>query len=89
MANSNWNILGHIEIQEQNLPRRTLHTTNGVPFPPFKRLEIATYPEDTGFYLFHICSDGQVADTHHETLKDAFHQAEYEFGVKEIDWIMR
>src|SRR5215813_1508906 len=67
---------------------RTQHATVGpsgiVSFPPFIRLEIAS--GDDGFYLNHICADGQVADTHHSTLDEALHQAEWECGVHKEDW---
>jgi hypothetical protein len=89
MANSNWSTLGSIELRDQSPQNKTLHTSNGAPFPPFTKLEIATYLGDPGFYLLHICSDGQIADTYHESLEDAFHQAEYEFGVKQTDWTVQ
>jgi|ERR1041385_1982387 hypothetical protein len=71
-------------------PGRTVHRksdSKGVrPFPPFKSLEIAHYPNAKGFYLFHICADGQGTDTWHESLEDALHQAEFEFAVKPDEW---
>jgi hypothetical protein len=60
---------------------------NSKDFSPFVSLEIAQYPEDSGFYLLHICSDGAVADTHHESMEEAIHQAEFEFGVQSNEWI--
>ncbi len=68
-------------------PGRTRHTMNGTDFPPFVSLEIAQFPNDSGFYLLHICATGEVADTWHETLEDAMHQAEFEFGVQEDEWV--
>jgi hypothetical protein len=88
MAGSNWTILATAELQEHHSLSRTVHTTNGVPFPPFTKLEIGKYSGDKGFYLLHLCSDGQVADTWHESLDDAFHQAEYEFGIHKSEWII-
>jgi hypothetical protein len=35
----------------------------------------------------HICENGQGTDTWHMSLDDAFHQAEFEFGVKAEEWI--
>jgi hypothetical protein len=55
-------------------------------FPPFVRLEIAQYPTDSGYYLLHICEDGLTADTHHGTLEEAMHQAEWESGVQQNEW---
>jgi hypothetical protein len=55
-------------------------------FPQFARLEIATYGSDSGFFLFHLCADGSGTDTWHQTLDDAFHQAEFEFKVSRDEW---
>ena len=75
--------------QHQN-PGRTKHLlsdSNGVSsFPPFVELVIACYPGDSGYYLMHHCADGTAADTHHETIEQALHQAEWEFGVKPEEW---
>ena len=68
-------------------PGRTLHRVNSKDFSPFVSLEIAQSPGDSGFYLLHICSDGAVADTHHESMEEAMHQAEFEFGVHSNEWI--
>jgi hypothetical protein len=71
-------------------PGRTRHSIADAKgqrdFPPFVRLEIAQYQGDQGFYLLHISEDGSIADTHHETLAEAFHQAEWEFEVKADEW---
>jgi hypothetical protein len=82
-------VVGSVELQKQHRPSRTCHTINGVLCPPFTRLEITKHGEEAGFYLLHICSDGQETDTWHESLDDAFHQAEFEFGVKRHEWDMR
>ncbi len=55
-------------------------------FPAFVRLEIAAYPGDDGYYLLHISEDGSMADTHHATIDEALHQAEWEFEVKPQEW---
>jgi hypothetical protein len=60
---------------------------NGKDFPPFVSLEIVQYPNDSGFYLLHFCASGDVADTHHETVQEAMHQAEFEFGVQSDEWV--
>jgi len=68
-------------------PGRTRHSTNGREFPPFVSLEIARDPGDSGFYLLHICGNGATADTHHESIEAAMHQAEFEFGVQSNEWV--
>jgi hypothetical protein len=72
-------------------PGRTKHTMNDAkgrrPFPSFTSLEIAHYHGSVGYYLFHICADGQMADTWHTSLDDALYQAEWEFGVRPDEWV--
>jgi hypothetical protein len=80
-----------VVLAEHHLrPGRTKHTlcdTQGSrEFPPFVSLVIAQYPGDSGYYLLHLCEDGHGTDTWHETIDDAFHQAEYEFEVKPEEW---
>jgi hypothetical protein len=55
-------------------------------FPPFTSLVITQYPGDSGYYLMHICENGQVADTWYLTLDEALHQAEYEFRIRAEEW---
>ncbi|HEY9127152.1 MAG TPA: hypothetical protein VIM62_08490 [Acidobacteriaceae bacterium] len=69
--------------------KHTLVDSHGLrSFPPFVSLEITRWsePDDDGFYLMHICADGSAADTWHESLEDAFHQAEFELGVHPDEW---
>ncbi|MGA2350708.1 MAG: hypothetical protein ABSF70_09775 [Terracidiphilus sp.] len=72
------------------LPGRTKHylcdTHGKQEFAPFTSLVIAQYPGDAGYYLLHICENGQSTDTWHLILDDALHQAEYEFGVRPEEW---
>jgi hypothetical protein len=56
-------------------------------FPPYASLVIAQHPDDQGFFLLNICVNGQITDTWHATLEDALHQAQYEFDVKQEEWI--
>jgi hypothetical protein len=56
-------------------------------FPPFVALEIVQADGDSAFYLMYIPESGMGADTFHLTLEDAKHQAEWEFGVKEDEWL--
>jgi hypothetical protein len=71
-------------------PGRTLHTVHDKdgsrPFPPFTSLEIAHYEGSNEYYLLHICSDGQVADTWHQSIADATYQAECELGIQSHEW---
>lgn len=74
-------------------PGRTKHTlvdANGArPFPPFTSLVITRclLPDDSGYYLEHLCADGLGTDTWHQTLEEAMHQAEWEFGVQPSEWV--
>jgi hypothetical protein len=71
-------------------PGKTRHTISDAKgrreFPPFVSLEIAQYPGQQSCYLLHICEDGSMADTWHETVEEALHQAEWELGVQESEW---
>ena len=80
-----------VQLGLQHLrPGRTKHSiSNGATirdFSPFVALEIATFPGDSGYYLLHISENGEVADTWHETVEAAMHQAEFEFEVREEEW---
>jgi hypothetical protein len=83
--------LKKVVLTERHLSlSRTKHTLSDSQgrqkFPPFVSLAITHCPEDSGFFLMHICENGQVADTWHLTLEDAFQQAEFEFEVKPDEW---
>ncbi len=70
-----------------SLTKHTIRDKNGErSFPAFVTLEISSYPGEGSCYLFHICGDEQVADTWHQTLDEAFDQAEWEFGVRQDEW---
>jgi hypothetical protein len=70
-----------------SLSKHTISDGEGTrDFPPFVKLVIAAYPGEKSCYLFHVCADGQVADTWHETVEDALYQAEWEFGVTRDEW---
>ena len=91
---SNKTAIRKVTLGEQHIrPGRTKHTlidANGArPFPPFTSLVITRclLPDDNGFYLEHLCADGLGTDTWHQTLEDALHQAEWEFGVHPTEWI--
>jgi hypothetical protein len=72
-------------------PGRTAHSivdrSGTRPFPPFVSLAITNYYGGIGFYQTHLCADGSTADTWHESLDDALHQAEWELGVAPAEWI--
>jgi hypothetical protein len=67
---------------------RDFRPVNGRTFPPFEDLQVVMYPGDNGIYLLRLCSNGQVADTWHESFEDAFHQAEFEFGISKDRWAL-
>lgn len=89
MATSNWKVIGRVELQSHHWPSKTRHTINGEMCRELTRLEIGTYNEDAGVYLLHLGPDDRGTDTWHENLDDAFHQAEFEFGVRRDEWHMQ
>jgi hypothetical protein len=81
-----------VTLGDQHLhPGRTRHTIADKQgkreFPPFVALKITHCPGESGYFLMHICEDGQVADTWHQSLDDAMYQAEWELGVQPQEWI--
>jgi hypothetical protein len=88
---SEFHSLFRVELGPHHLrPGRTKHrlkdSTGLHEFPPFKALEICTTPPPAGFYLLYEPETGPGTDTWHETLEDAFDQAEWEFGVRQDEW---
>lgn len=79
--------LGAIHTPTGNTKHWLVDSAGKRPFPHFVSLTIAQYPGDTGFYLLYKCDDGQGTDTWHQSLEDAQHQAEFEFGVRLDEWI--
>ncbi|NLK66670.1 MAG: hypothetical protein GX282_04260 [Campylobacteraceae bacterium] len=66
---------------------KTLHFCGNDILPKPFALSIVQYDADDGFYLFYLNKfEEEQTDTYHETLEDAFSQAEFEFGVKKEDW---
>jgi hypothetical protein len=89
---SEFRSLLRVELGSHHLrPGRTNHRisdSSGIrDFPPFKALEICSYPGDSGFYLMYEPETGQGTDTHHETLEDALSQAQWEFNILPAEWI--
>lgn len=83
--------LFRVELAAHHLrPGRAEHRlkdASGVhDFPPFRTLEICSSSSDGGFYLMYEPESGLGTDTWHETLNDAFGQAEWEFGVSRNEW---
>jgi hypothetical protein len=56
-------------------------------FAPFKALEICSTAPTDGFYLMYEPEHGPGTDEWPQTLEDAFHQAEWEFGVERGEWV--
>lgn len=89
---SDFRSLYRVELASHHLrPGRTKHTLKDASglreFPPFRALEICSTSPAGGFYLMYEPETGQGTDTWHQTLEDAFHQAEWEFGVAREEWM--
>jgi len=49
---------------------------------------ITIEPDPSGFFLIRYLRNGDFAgDTWHQTLEEAKHQAEFEFGTSDADWV--
>ncbi|HLP41412.1 MAG TPA: hypothetical protein VK465_07895 [Fibrobacteria bacterium] len=82
-------IIKRIKLKPFNAPTgNTRHFLGQTELAPPSELVIVQYPEDPGFYLLYLDTDGEeLTDTYHETLEKALDQAEWEFGVKPADWV--
>jgi hypothetical protein len=70
--------------------RATISSIRWLPaaFPPAVVLEIVQYEGDSSFFLLSISADGSCSsDTWHQSIDDAKHQAEYQYGVQKDEWI--
>jgi len=82
-------VLFHVKLTDGLVATgKAIHRHGESVLPTPQSLEIAKYPDVSGYYLFYL--DGnfeQLTDTFHDDLKSAFAQAEWEFGVKESEWV--
>ena len=78
--------LGPHHLRPGRAKHRLKDATGLREFPPFKALEICTTSPPGSFYLLYEPETGPGTDTLHESLEDAFHQAEWEFGVGRDEW---
>jgi hypothetical protein len=66
---------------------RTQHFRDGTTLPSPHRLRITSFEGDPGFYLLYLDEAGrELTDTYHDTLEQAFEQAQWEFGVLPTEW---
>jgi hypothetical protein len=67
----------------------TTHNTRYGLIENFSRLQIGRFGDGIGYYLFYFIEDldAEVSDTFHDTLEQAFGQAELEFNIKAHEWI--
>ncbi len=66
----------------------TRHVVMGSPINnEIAELRIMHYPDDPGYYLLYFDILGkELTDTFHDSLTQAFEQAEFEFNVKADEW---
>jgi hypothetical protein len=79
--------LGAHHNSHSNTIHHIVDQSAALSFPPSVALEIVQHEGDAHFYLIYIPHSGPSADTFHLTLDDAKHQAEWEFGVEEDEWV--
>ncbi len=85
-------VLKRVRLGPQHHASLTKHTISDSKgerdFPPFTELVITADPDEASCFLFHVCADGQVADTWHQSQEEALHQSEWEFGVRREEWLV-
>lgn len=70
------------------MPKTIHYSGSALLSKPFA-LSIVKYSDNEGYYLLYLDKFGEEqTDTYHETLEDAFGQAEFEFGVKKDEWLI-
>jgi hypothetical protein len=86
---SEMKLLFQVSLRAEHKPTgRTRHYRGHGELPAPKSLSIGQFDNDPGFYLFYLDRDGrEQTDTYHETLEDAFQQAQREFGIERSDWV--
>ena len=66
----------------------TRHYRGNVRLGKPARLQIASFENVDGFYLYYLDEHGQEqSDTYHDSINDAMEQARSEFGVTPGEWI--
>jgi len=66
---------------------RTHHYQGNAVLPPPAELKIAKYADSEGYYLLYCDADrNELTDAFHDTIEEAFAQAEWEFNVKPFEW---
>lgn len=82
-------ILYHVILnKDRHVMENAKHYSNGDLLPRPTALSIAEYIGGSGgFYLFYLDETGkEQTDTFHDTLEQAFNQAEFEFNIKKNEW---
>ena len=86
-----WSLLRVDLTDRHHSPGKTKHQLKDSAglrdFPPFVALEIVQAEGESAFYLMYIPASGHGTDTFHLSLDDAKHQAEWEFGVAQDEWV--
>lgn len=83
-----YSLLRRVRLDPSHQPTgRTRHYLGEEELPPPVELRIVQYPGDSGYYLFYCDDSGtELTDTYHDSLEEAFDQAEWEFQVRPDEW---
>jgi hypothetical protein len=81
-------ILKKVKLMDRHKPTgKTIHLTAGEEAESPTSLKIISYKNVAGYYLLYFDDEEEeITDTFHESLKGAFEQAKWEFGVQEEEW---
>ena len=85
---SDFEILFSVRLGPQHhIESKTRHLVGATLLPRATALAIAKYPDDEGFYIFHLDEQGdEFADTYHLSIEAAMKQANWEYGVTADEW---
>jgi hypothetical protein len=85
-----YTVIKEVSLKADASTGKTKHFKGSEELTTPTKLQIAQYPDDSGFYLFYLNQNDEIlTDTYHETFESAVAQAEFEFNVPRSDWTDR
>ena len=85
---ASYKVIKQVKLQgHHQATGRTHHYLGDVEMTQAAILQIAQYPNDSGYYLLYCDEESkELTDTYHDSLESAMHQATLEFQVQSTEW---
>ena len=83
-----WRLVMQVELSmKHRATGATRHYQGNRSLPIPSRLQIAKFPDESGYYLVYLDANGdEMTDTYHDSVGAAMAQANREFRVEAGDW---